>query len=99
MAPTSRSPDSTNTHVHSGLSIRFPVVCPACKQELLMEFNVADVAGALLDGSPLRLYATCHDQSWNATDVEVQQAREYLAACGWGQQREVQAEFSPSSQT
>ena len=60
------------------LTIRFPVTCPLCARELLMELPVALVAEALVKGSPIRLRASCHDICWDATQSEVEQIREYL---------------------
>lgn len=61
-----------------GLTIRFPVTCALCARELLMELPVALVAEALVMGLPIRLQASCHDISWDATQLELEQIREYL---------------------
>jgi hypothetical protein len=60
------------------LTVRFPVTCPVCLKELLTELPVALVAEALAMGSPIRLRASCHDISWDASKSEVAQIREYL---------------------
>lgn len=61
-------------------TIRFPVICPACKSERLTEFSVAEVASALIEGRGLHLHADCHRQSWVANELELEQIREYLGA-------------------
>jgi hypothetical protein len=43
-----------------------------------MELSVALVAEALVVGATIRLHASCHDISWDATESEVEQIREYL---------------------
>lgn len=60
--------------------LRFPVTCPLCARELLCELPSAGVARALALGSPIRLYASCHDVWWDATAVETTQVREYFSA-------------------
>jgi hypothetical protein len=47
---------------------------------LLTELPVAVIAEALIMGSSIRLNASCHDVSWDATELEVEQIREYLGA-------------------
>jgi hypothetical protein len=47
---------------------------------LIGSFAVSDIAGALINGRRIRLYAICHDASWDASDIEVDQIREYLGA-------------------
>jgi len=59
--------------------IRFPVTCPQCGNEHLADLPVAEVAGALLQGRQLTLYAPCHAIRWSAGELELQQIREYLA--------------------
>jgi hypothetical protein len=58
---------------------RFPVVCPICRAEEQSALPVAFVAGALIDGSVIQLYASCHDVYWDAQPGEVARLREYLA--------------------
>jgi DNA-binding IclR family transcriptional regulator len=60
--------------------MRFPVVCPACGREMLAEYPVATLAAALLNHGPIVLHSNCHDVSWAATEIEVEQIREYLGA-------------------
>jgi hypothetical protein len=61
-------------------TVRFPVTCPLCARALLTELPVALIAEALIVGSPIRLHASCHDVYWDATELEVEQIREYLGA-------------------
>ena len=60
--------------------VRFPVTCPMCGSELLAEMASNDIAGALVNHRRIRLYASCHDVSWDASDVEIRQLREYMEA-------------------
>jgi hypothetical protein len=64
----------------SEAAIRFPVTCPKCGTERLTEFDAYVVADALVQGSDICLVAICHDQIWNASELEVEQIREYLGA-------------------
>jgi len=59
--------------------IQFPVKCPVCLQELLTGFRISVVADALNTGD-LRLYANCHLASWDASERELAQIREFLDA-------------------
>lgn len=62
-------------------SIQFPVSCPHCGAEIIGEFPVAEVAGALLSGNQeLRLYAPCHRHYWSPSPLELNQIRQYLWA-------------------
>jgi two-component system, LuxR family, sensor kinase FixL len=58
-------------------TLRFPATCPVCGNEVLAAFRIADVIGALVNGRKIRLYAICHDATWDATDVEVRRLRQY----------------------
>ena len=60
--------------------VRFPVICPICARALLTELPVAQIAEALITGSSIRLHANCHDVHWDATELEIEQIREYLGA-------------------
>jgi hypothetical protein len=60
--------------------VRFPVTCPICDRESLLELPLVDVAEALLTGQEIKLHAPCHGCSWSANEIEVQQVREYLGA-------------------
>jgi hypothetical protein len=64
----------------SELTVRFPVTCPNCGSERLTEFPVNVVADALLRGEDICLVATCHDVIWDASELELEQIREYLGA-------------------
>jgi hypothetical protein len=55
--------------------VRFPVNCPICRKEVIAEYRAVDIVGALINGRPIHLYAACHDKSWIASYVEVQQIR------------------------
>jgi hypothetical protein len=55
--------------------VSFPVNCPVCRQEVMAEYRHSDLLGALINHRPIRLYAPCHDTSWAASYVEVQQIR------------------------
>lgn len=57
--------------------IHFPVKCPICAEESLTRFRISVVADALETGQ-IRLYANCHIASWDATELELEQMREYL---------------------
>jgi hypothetical protein len=65
-------------------TVRFPAACPKCGRERLTEFPVDEVADALQRGSDICLVATCHDVIWTATDLELEQIREYLGAVHLG---------------
>lgn len=60
--------------------IRFPVRCPICGDEQLIQVPVAAVADALVGGRAIPLRSICHDQAWDASPGEKEQIREYLAA-------------------
>ena len=57
--------------------ILFPVTCPVCSQEALAGFRMSVVAAALHTGD-IRLYASCHVASWEASEAELAQIREFL---------------------
>lgn len=60
--------------------VRFLVTCPMCGSKSLAEMASNDIAGALFNHRRIRLYASCHDVSWDASDVEIRQLREYMEA-------------------
>jgi hypothetical protein len=62
------------------LIIRFPVTCPKCGEERLTDLPLQEVADALIRDEAICLVATCHEVIWDASDVEREQIREYLAA-------------------
>jgi hypothetical protein len=43
-----------------------------------MGLNTAEVADALLNSKPIRLYASCHNIPWFASALEVHRIREYF---------------------
>ena len=63
--------------------IKVPVRCPLCAKEQLQTLPIAATAEALLSGSVLKLWSNCHGQ-WDATAIERQQIRTYLAV--WGEE-------------
>jgi hypothetical protein len=64
----------------SATTVRFPVTCPWCGNERLTQLDADVVAVALARGLDICLVATCHDQIWNASELEREQIREYLEA-------------------
>jgi hypothetical protein len=68
---------------------RFPVKCPVCGTESLGEFLSKHVVRALSGPhDPIRLHAACHDQWWNASEIEIEQIREYLGEVWLRENRE-----------
>jgi hypothetical protein len=61
-------------------TVRFPVACPKCGMERLIEIPFEVAADALQRGSEICLVATCHDVIWTATESELEQIHEYLGA-------------------
>lgn len=59
--------------------ILLPVKCPVCARELFTGFRISVVADALHTGD-LRLYANCHVASWDVSEAELEQIREFLDA-------------------
>jgi hypothetical protein len=57
--------------------VLFPVRCPICSHESLTGFRISVVADALSTGQ-IRLYSNCHVASWNASEAELTQMRDYL---------------------
>jgi hypothetical protein len=68
-------------------TIRFPVICPKCGNELLTEMPVAVVAVGLIRGTSIQLFADCHGVAWSASPREIEQIREYLGASWVDNQR------------
>ncbi len=58
--------------------LRFPVNCPLCAHSALSELPLSMIAYALITGSSIQLHAKCHDVYWDASQIEVEQIREYL---------------------
>lgn len=73
--------------------VRFPVVCPQCGAESLARLPIAEVAAALINGKQLDLFTACHQRRWPASQVELQQIREYLGA-PWINSQQSAEEFS-----
>jgi hypothetical protein len=61
-------------------SVRFPVSCPACAEESLSQLPLITIANALRNGERLHLSAECHHRTWEASELEMAQIREYLRA-------------------
>jgi hypothetical protein len=81
--PLSASALTSNTANDGGWDeprVRFPVTCPICARALLAELPVALIAEALIRGASIRLHAGCHKVDWDATQLEVEQIRQYLGA-------------------
>jgi hypothetical protein len=57
-----------------------PVTCPQCGNEALQRLAVSVVAEALIARQRLRLQPVCHCVEWDATQLELEQIREYLVA-------------------
>ena len=60
--------------------VRFPVTCPMCAAEALTSFTISEVALAIINNRRIQLHAVCHDATWDASDIEMQQIREYLGS-------------------
>jgi hypothetical protein len=58
-------------------NVTFPVVCPVCRLESLIELPISIVTEGLKDGS-LKLVGHCQHPAWRATTLEREQIREYL---------------------
>jgi hypothetical protein len=58
-------------------TLRFPIVCPRCSEESLSALPLSVIAEALTNGSRLGLRARCCDVTWDATEAEREQLREY----------------------
>ena len=61
------------------ISIRFPVTCPLCGNEQLIDLPVAEIADSLLKSEDVYLSASCCGVVWVASETECEQIREYLA--------------------
>jgi hypothetical protein len=58
--------------------VRFPVTCPRCGSESLIQFRSSAVSVALTEWRSMRLYTPCHDLFWDASDLELEQIGEYF---------------------
>jgi hypothetical protein len=63
--------------------IHFPLKCPICAKEMLAGFRVSIVANAF-DTGDIRLYSICHVASWDASQAELAQIREFWHATWQG---------------
>jgi hypothetical protein len=73
--------------------ILIPVKCPICSQESLTGFRVEVVADALATGD-IRLYTGCHVASWDASEADLKEIREFLDVTWSENMREACDEFS-----
>lgn len=60
--------------------VRFPVTCPMCEAESLTSLTISEVALAIINNRSVQLHAICHGVTWDASDIEMQQIREYLGS-------------------
>jgi hypothetical protein len=60
--------------------VLMPIKCPDCNEEWLEGFSVALAADALMSGRRLRMRGRCHSKEWDATQIEMEQIRQYLGA-------------------
>jgi hypothetical protein len=61
--------------------LRFPVVCPICKEEMLFQTALAPVLQALLTMRDIRLNTSCCGKvDWLASPIETEQIEQY-ASC------------------
>ena len=58
--------------------LHFPVVCPQCGSESLLGLPFAEAASDLASGRQIQLYSRCHGRNWIASNIEVEQLREYF---------------------
>ena len=63
-------------------TVRFPVRCPICGAEALTSFTISEVALAIVSSRRIKLHAICHDGTWDASDIEMQQIRNIWARFG-----------------
>jgi phosphatidylserine synthase len=73
-----------SAYVYSGVPvpkafIRFPVTCPKCASEQLINLPVAEITNVVLRGENVYLSARCCGVVWVASEIECEQIREYLA--------------------
>jgi hypothetical protein len=58
--------------------VHIPVRCPECGTVTLTAFPIIVVATALSSWHQMRLYSSCHETIWDATQPEIQSMREHL---------------------
>ena len=52
--------------------IYLPIRCPYCKRTAEVPYTRLEIASLLYSPEPFRLYSTCHDVSWTATEEDRQ---------------------------
>jgi len=72
--------------------LRFPVTCPVCNNEVLSALRVAELNLALTSKRPIRLFASCHNRYWDASELETQQIRQYLEVVPQAGQRRLESQ-------
>jgi hypothetical protein len=60
--------------------IALPVTCPQCGVDSWFEFPVQVVVIALTSWNNMALRASCHEESWSATESELTKIRDHLGA-------------------
>jgi hypothetical protein len=58
--------------------VQIPVRCPECGTVALTAFPILVVVTALTSWQQMRLYSSCHETGWDATQLEIQSMREHL---------------------
>jgi len=58
---------------------KFPIICPVCSREQIIELPKLRIIAALVGFHPIRLHSPCHDQFWDANATELEQLREFVA--------------------
>jgi len=62
--------------------VSLPIRCPVCGEQVITQYRTVDIVGAVINGRPIHLYAACHDRSWIASYIEIQQIRACLGSRG-----------------
>ena len=65
--------------VNAHAILHFPVVCPACGRETLIGASTRVIAEALSAGTQIALRAGCCALEWFASELEIEQIREYAS--------------------
>lgn len=60
--------------------IRFPITCPKCGGESLTGFRAVVVTISVIEWHSMRLYSSCHQVFWDASEIELDQISAYLGA-------------------
>jgi hypothetical protein len=58
--------------------LNFPATCPERGKSVVMNFRPDYLRGKLSSGQPIEMYASCHDETWDASASEVEQLRSRL---------------------